>query len=193
MGLLPESSGSKCILLIGDQFTKRYEAISMINQEASTVAKAFVNVWVSSFGFPANIHSNMFKELGTNRRSTTAYDLQRNAMIEHTNRTIEESLAKYVGEHHNIWTDYPPLLMTAYRSPIHSVTKYSPFYILFGRSYSLPFDCMYQTIKIKIYPTLIEYVGCLKEELQTCHELKRDSMHVEQERQITYYDRSTFR
>ena len=135
MGPLPESSGNKNILLIGDQFTKWYEAIPMSNQEASTVAKAFVNVWVSMFGCPANLHSdkgsifmlnllkNMCKELGDNRTSTTAYHPQGNAMTERTNRTIEESLAKYVGEHHNTWSNYLPLVMMAYRSSIHSFTK----------------------------------------------------------------------
>ena len=54
MGPLPEPRGNKYILLIGDQFTKWYEAIPMSNQEASTVAKEFVNVWVSRFGCPAN-------------------------------------------------------------------------------------------------------------------------------------------
>ena len=48
MGPIPKSIGNKNILLIGDQFTKCYEAIPMSNQDASTVAKAFVNVWVSS-------------------------------------------------------------------------------------------------------------------------------------------------
>ena len=91
MGPLPESSGNKYILLIGDQFTKWYEAIPMSNQEASTVAKAFVNVWVSRFGCPANLHSdkgnnfmsnlfkNMCKKLGINRTSTTAYHPQPSA------------------------------------------------------------------------------------------------------------------
>ena len=204
MGPLPESSGNKFILLIEDQFTKWYEAIPTSNQEASTEAKAFVNVWISKIGCPANLHSdkgsnfmsnlfkNMCKELGFNRTSTTAYHPQGNAMIERTNRTIEESLAKYVGEHHNTWSDYLPLVMMAYRSSIHSVTKYSPFYLLYGRSCALPIDCMYQTIQTKIYPTLSDYVGCLKDELQTCHELVRESMDGEQERQKTYYDRSTF-
>ena len=144
MGPLPESSGNKYILLIGDQFTKWFEVIPMSNQEAPTVAKAFVNVWVSRFGCPANLHSdkgsnfmsnlfkNMCKELGINRTSTTAYHPQGNPMKERTNRTIEESLAKYLGEHHNTWSDYLPLVMMAYRSSIHFVTKYSPFYLLFG-------------------------------------------------------------
>ena len=204
IGPLPESSGNKYILLIGDQFTKWYDAIPMSKQEASTVAKVFVNVWVSGFGCPANLHSdkgsnfmsnlfkNMCKELGINRTSTTAYHPQGNAKIERSNRKIEESLAKYVGEHHNTWSDYLPLVMMAYRSSIHSVTKYSPFYLLFGQSCSLPIDCMYQTIQTKIYPTLSDYVGCLKDELQTCYELVPERMDLEQERQKTYPDRSTF-
>ena len=39
------------------------------------------------------------------------------------------------------------------------------------------------------YP-LSDYVGGLKDKLQTCYELVRESMNVEQEKQKTYYDRS---
>ena len=114
-GHLPESRGNKFILLVGDQFTqlsKRYDAISKSNQEASTAAEAFVNVLVSRFGCLANLHSdkgnnfmsnlftNMCKELGINRTSTTAYHPQGNAMIERTNRTkqtkIYPTLSDYV-------------------------------------------------------------------------------------------------
>ena len=85
MGSLPESCGNKYFLLIGDQLTKRYETIPMSNQNASTVAKAFVSVGFSRSGCLANRHSvkgsnfvsnlikNMSKELGNNRTSTTAY------------------------------------------------------------------------------------------------------------------------
>ena len=51
---------------------------------------------------------------------------------------------------------------------------------------------MYQTKKTKIYPILSDSVGCLKNELQMCHEQVRESMDVEQERHKTYYVRSTF-
>ena len=50
----------------------------------------------------------MCKELGITRISRTAYQPEGNAMIERTNGTIKESLAKYVGEHHNNWSDYLP-------------------------------------------------------------------------------------
>ena len=51
---------------------------------------------------------------------------------------------------------------------------------------------MYQTIRNKIYPTLSDYVGCLKDELQTCHELVQENMDMEQERQKTFFERGTF-
>ena len=148
MGLLPESNGNNYIFLIGDQFTKWYEAIPISNEEASMVAQAFLNVWFSRFGSPVNLLSdegsnfmlnlfqNICKELEFNRTSTKSYNPQRNAMIDCTNRTIEESLAKYVGEPHNTWNDYLPLVMMAYRSSIHAVTKYSPFYSFFKALFS---------------------------------------------------------
>ena len=106
MGPLPESRGNKYILLIGDQFTKWYEAVPMPNQEATTVAKAFTESWVSRFGCPANLHSdkgsnfmsnlfkNLCKELGIARTSTTSFHPQGNAIMERTNRTVEDCLAK---------------------------------------------------------------------------------------------------
>ena len=51
---------------------------------------------------------------------------------------------------------------------------------------------MHQLMQTNIYPTLSDYIGCLKNELQTCYELVRENMDVEQERQKTYYARSTF-
>ena len=57
MGPLPESQGFRYILLIGDNVSKWYEAIPHQNQEATTVAKALINNWISRFGCPANLHS----------------------------------------------------------------------------------------------------------------------------------------
>ena len=144
MGPLPESSGNKCILFIGDQFTKWYEAIPMSHHEVSTQAKAFLKVLIIKFSSPANLRyerggnflsrlfKSMCKELEINKTSTTASHPHGNATIERNNRTIEQSLAKYELEHHNTWSNYLPIVMMAYRSSIHYIIDYSPFYLLLG-------------------------------------------------------------
>ena len=157
MGPLPESQGNKYILLIGDQFSKWYEALALPNQEAKTVAKAFVEHWIVRFGCPVNLHSDqgsnfmsklfcrLCSELGIQRTSTTSYHPQRNTMIERTNQTIEECLSKYIGQYQHEWTNFLPLAMMAYRSSIHSVTRYSPAFVVLGFPLSLPIDCIYST------------------------------------------------
>ena len=58
MDPLPESQGNKYILLIGDQFSKWYEAVALSNQEAKTVLRAFVKYWIVKFGCPVKLHSD---------------------------------------------------------------------------------------------------------------------------------------
>ena len=84
----------------------------------------------------------MCKEVGIDRTSTTAYHPQGNAMIERTNQTIGESFAKNVGEHHNTWSKQLQMIMMAYRSSGHTVTKYNPYYLLFGAHCALPIHYM---------------------------------------------------
>ena len=50
MGPLPMSNVNKHILVIGDHFTKWYEAIPLPDQTAATTANALVDHWISPFG-----------------------------------------------------------------------------------------------------------------------------------------------
>ena len=92
MGILPDSEGCRYNFLIGDQISKWYEAMGMPNQEAKTVAQA---------------------QQERQRTSTTSFHLEGNAMIEQTNRTLEESSSRYVSEHQHDWKNYLQLVMMA--------------------------------------------------------------------------------
>ena len=128
MGPLPESQVKKYFLLIADQFSKWYEAVALPNQDAKTVAKAFVEQWIVRFGCPVKLHSDqgsnfipklfrsLCSELGIQRKSTTSYHPQENAMIERTNRTITECLSKYIEQYQHEWRNFLPLAMMAYPS-----------------------------------------------------------------------------
>ena len=73
--------------------------------------------------------------------------------------------------------------MMAHSSSVHTVTKYSPYYLLFGAPCALPIDSMYKTLQTQLSATPSDYVGNIKRELQLCHELVRLNVEVEQERQ----------
>ena len=200
MGPLSESNGQKYILLIGYQFSKRYEAVAMANEEAKTVAQALVDNWITQFGCPVNLHSDkgtnfmselftkLFRVLGIERTSTTPFHPEGNAMIERTNRTIEESLLKDIDDHQSDWTYYLQLVMLAYCSSIHAVTKHSPNYLVMGTTLRLPIDCMYETRHTELFPTPSDFIYNTKRELQKAHHLVRSHMELEQTRQKTYYD-----
>ena len=86
-----------------------------------------MNLWVSRFGCPTNLHGdkggnfiwnlfkNMCKVLVINGTSTFYYP-HGNAIIEPTNRTIKGIRTKFVGEHNNNWSDYLMLVMMSCRS-----------------------------------------------------------------------------
>ena len=58
MGPLPSSNGNQHILLIGDHFSKWYEAIPFPDQTAPTTATALLENWICRSGCPHSIHSD---------------------------------------------------------------------------------------------------------------------------------------
>ena len=120
MGPLIKSQGNKYILLIGDQFSKWYEAIALPNQVAKTVSRAFVEYWIVRFGCPINLHSDqgsnfisklfrsLCSKLGVQKTSETSYHTQGNAMIERTNRTLGEWLSQFIGQYQHEWPKFLP-------------------------------------------------------------------------------------
>ena len=110
MGPLPLSNGNQHILLIGDHFSKWYEAIPLPDQTASTTATVLLENWICRFGCPHSIHSDqgrnfepkLFESLNqalqVDKTRTTAFRPQSNAVVERMNRTLQSMLAKCVND-----------------------------------------------------------------------------------------------
>ena len=110
MGPLPLSNGNKPILVIGDHFTKRYEAIALPDQTAVTTANALVDHWISRPGCPHSLHSDQGRNFESkfieqlmqlpemDKTRTTSFHPQSNAVIERKNKTLQNLLAKCVNE-----------------------------------------------------------------------------------------------
>lgn len=94
LGPFPRSNkGNKYLLVVGDYFSKWLDAIPVKDQEATTIAKAFVNRIVSIFGAPLQLHtdeglnfeSTVFREickiLGILKTRTTPLHPQSDGMV----------------------------------------------------------------------------------------------------------------
>ena len=128
MGPLPVSNGNRHILVIGDHFTKWYEAIPFSEQTAVTTANALVDHLIIRFGCPhsldsdqgRNFKSNLLEQLmqplEMDKTRSTSFHLESNVVIEKVNKRLHKTLAKSVKEEQSNWSQQLPCNMMAYRS-----------------------------------------------------------------------------
>ena len=156
LGPLPlTSKGNKCVLVIGDYFTRWMEAYPLPDQTAGTVAHALVHRFIATFGCPLELHTDqgrnfesvLFQEvcrlLQISKTRATPYHPASNGLVERFNRTLSRMITSFIDKKPQHWDAYLPLLTPAYRSTIHPATGYTPNYLMFGREVTLPIDLLF--------------------------------------------------
>ena len=169
LGPLPVTKRqNRYILVIGDYFTKWMEALPMSNMEAQTVARLFVNHFVTRFGSPEYLHTDqgrnfesaLVKEackiLGIEKTRTTPCHPQSNGMVERFNRTLLDMLST-ISQEEEDWDINLPLVMYAYRTSIQETTGATPFSLMFGREARLPIDLMFPPPEVENDSTPSKY------------------------------------
>ena len=111
---------------------------------------------------------------------TTLFHHEGNAMFERTNKTLEESLSKYVDSHQHEWNNYFQLVLMAYRSSVHAVTKSNFFYVVLRTPLRVPIHCMYETRHTELFPIQINFKIKTEREMQRAHHLLTAEMDVKQ-------------
>ena len=103
--------------------------------------RSFVNYWESRLPKPP-------------------YHPEGNGQVERFNRTLEDMLAKTIGEgNQQNWDIYLPKALLAYRTSLHEVTGFTPYHLVFGHSPQLPIDVMLGRItntKVKSFPQFVQ-------------------------------------
>ena len=183
-------------LVITDVFTKWVEAFPLKTTGAEILATIFVNEVVSRFGVPSQLHSDqganfcgeiinaMCQQLGIDRSRTTAYHPQGNGQVERFNRTLESMLAKVVTDNQKDWDKHLPQVLFAYRTSLHETTKFTPYFLNFGRSPTLPVDIMLGREREEQDPdNMPQYVQRLQQSLRHAFTLARHHTNLTHKRQ----------
>ena len=201
LGPFPKSrSRNKYVLSIVDQFTRWVELFPINNMEAITIAKMFVNEFVSRYGLSRQIltdqgrqfESVLFKEIcalmDIDKKRNTSSHPQTNGIQERFNRTIEDMLSKFVSANKRDWDEYLPLLLLAYRSSVHESTKQTPYMMFFGRHALLPVDLLCCPPCTETKMSSNEYVLELQALLRKVYSIARTEMNKASDRQKKTYD-----
>ena len=101
---------------------------------------------------PVVIHSDQGREfenhlmqelcllLVAHKPRMTPYRPASDGLVERFNRTLFMMLAMFAGEHYDDWDDLLPAVMMAYRSSVHELTGFSPYWLILGEECTLPMD-----------------------------------------------------
>lgn len=152
VGPLKETErGNKYIIVLTDYLTKFPEAKPIPSKEAIHV-KEFITEIICRYSVPSSIITDQGREfcnelndqlcnyLGIKHRVTSAYNPQANGLTERFNRTLVESLVKYVNGREDDWDLHIQPILFAYRSAPQKSTKKSPYSLVFGKEPRLPIE-----------------------------------------------------
>ncbi|CAG2249075.1 unnamed protein product [Mytilus edulis] len=206
IGPLPISyKNNKYALIVTDYFTKWVEGFPMPDMETTTIVDNLVNHFFCRFGIPCQMHSDqgrqfesgLFKELCAklkiDKTRTTSFRPQSNGLVERYNRTLENTISKYISKNQRDWDEQLPWALMAYNSSEHETTKFSPSMLMLGRELQLPVDLIYGPHPQEIeYPDETvshnDYVKSMQESIWKVSAKARQNISKNSDKQKRQYD-----
>ena len=198
-GPFPESySGNRYVINIIDLFSGWPESFATKSKSAETVAQILIEYIIPRHSCPRVIVSDNGTEFcnavieqisaffNIKHIRTSVYHPQANGKCERFNRVQNDMLAKLVDRSQRDWDTKIPGILSAYRTAKNESTKFSPFYVLYGRDPVLPVDTL---LAPKYRYQGEEYVPTMLENLHGAHHLVRHNLERSHERNKNYYDR----
>ena len=190
--------GNNTILVMVDRFTKwaYFVATKSPPLDAAKVAELFLAHVYRNHGMPKKIvsdrdsrfTSDFWKELmklvGTKALMSTAYHPQTDGLTERVNRILEDMIRCYCDEFLDDWDDLLVPLELAYNDSYQSSTRFTPFYMNYGRHPRTP-----QSMIVGTAAEPETSAGAYLQRLADAHRAAKYFMKVAQIRQSTNANR----
>ena len=171
------------------------------NHTARTTAQVLYNNYFSIFGFPQHLMSDqgtkfcgkvivvMCSLLGVEKIQTTPYHPQTNGSAKRVHQMLQCMIGKLDPEKRKKWPAHIRSIIIAYNSTRSLVTRYSPYYLMFGRKPRLPIDLLFPMRRTQMLThTIDEYVASLYDRLRKSLVIVQDCAVKEAQRQKWLYD-----
>lgn len=148
VGRLPYSDGYEYLLTIVDRFSRWPEAFPIKDMTAETVARTFVQHFVSRYGCPeiittdrgtqfeSRLMAELNRLLGIKRIRTTSYHPQGNGLVERFHRQFKASLRSACDS--PTWSSFVPLVLLGIRTTYRPDLECTPAFMLYGENIRVP-------------------------------------------------------
>ncbi|KAI3650144.1 hypothetical protein MP228_005001, partial [Amoeboaphelidium protococcarum] len=145
-------SGNRHIVTAIDYATRWVVAKAVPNRDAATVANFIYEEIVTNYGSPIEILSDRAKSFldegvqyykqkwNIKHVLSSPYHPQTNGMVERMHAMLNHSITTLTSGHPSRWDEYLKEAVFGIRVRTHAVTKFSPFYLLYGVSPRIPSD-----------------------------------------------------
>jgi predicted aspartyl protease len=197
----PSRQGSTYILTAIDAYTRFLIAVPLRNKSAEAVANALVERVFTPFGcwrtmvsdqgtdFNNAILNSVAEMLSIQKFRTTAYRPSSNGRVERVHRTINQLLAKVVSQsNQRDWQDRLPMVVAAYNAAYHESVGHSPYFLTYGREYSIPLDVQLGLCQSAPEADRNEYADQLRERIQTAYAEVNERLGTVTQRMKKRYD-----
>ena len=189
------------VQVLQDHFSKYVVAYVVKDQTVRTAAKP---VRIGYFGlfsalvylvsdqgkaFTGHIITHLCDLYGVQKLRTLPYYAQTNGQVERMNQTIIHMISKLEEDKKAFWSQHLSELLLAYNATCCAVTRYSPYYLLFGRRPRIPVDYLFLTLHDSPHQTKMEVsVVAMQKRLKEAFTVARHLTSVEAAKQCHYYD-----
>lgn len=200
VGPLPLTiNGNKYLITYQDDLTKYVGAFPIPNQEAETIARAFVQNIILRFGmngkmsiltdqgsnFESELLGNICKLLKIKKTRASAWHAATNGSLERSHRTMKEYLRTLINTNMNDWDDFMNFCIFNLNTSKNRATGYSPFELLHGYQAEIPTSVKTNNTRYNYD----DYYYELKYKLQKSHQIAREKQLIEKLKTKEYYDK----